>query len=64
MQAFVMFFLVVATLVSYGVDALPAINFTDNEVPNQMTKTLSEALAARNVQQQQQVDPRSRMKDH
>jgi len=64
MQAFVMFFLVVvAILVSNGVYSLPAINFTDSEVPNQIIKTLSEALATQDVEEQQQqaaeVNPRS-----
>jgi hypothetical protein len=60
MQAFVMFFLVVAILVSNGVYSLPAINFTDSEVPNQIIKTLSEALATQDVEQQAaKVNPRN-----
>jgi hypothetical protein len=64
MQAFVMLFLVVAALVSNGVYSLPAINFTDSAVPNEMIRTLSEALAAPTEQQQQaaQVDPRGKTK--
>jgi len=71
MQAFVMLFLVVAALMSNGVYSLPAINFTDSALPNQMIKTLSEALAAQNEQEQQQqqqqaaqVDPRSKIKNN
>jgi hypothetical protein len=66
MQAFVMLFLVVAALVSNGVYSLPAINFTDSAVPNEMIRTLSEALVAPTEQQQQQqaaqVDPRGKIK--
>lgn len=65
MQAFVMFFVVVATLVSNGVYSLPAINFTDTELPNQILKTLSEAPLAHLAQQQQEsvrVDPRGKLK--
>ncbi|CAF5032535.1 unnamed protein product, partial [Rotaria sp. Silwood1] len=43
------------------VHSLPAINFTDTELSNQMIKTLSEALLAQGEQQQQQpirADPR------
>ncbi|CAF1109537.1 unnamed protein product [Adineta steineri] len=65
MQAFVMLFLVIAALLSNCVYSLPAINFTDSAVPNEMIRTLSEALVARTEQQQQQeqqvptqVDPR------
>ena len=66
MQAFVMFFLVVIALLTNGVYSLPAINFTDSDAPNQILRTLSEALVAPNEQQQQeqatQVDSRSKIK--
>ncbi|CAF3918294.1 unnamed protein product, partial [Rotaria sp. Silwood1] len=61
MQSFVMFFLVFAALMTNRVHSLPAINFTDTELSNQMIKTLSEALLAQGEQQQQQpirADPR------
>ncbi|CAF5030664.1 unnamed protein product, partial [Rotaria sp. Silwood1] len=61
MQSFVMFFLVVAALMSNRVHSLPAINFTDTELSNQMIKTLGEALLAQGEQHQQQpirADPR------
>ncbi len=54
MEAFVMLFLMI---VSNGVYSLPAINFTDTAIPNQMIKTLSEALAPA-----PQVNPRGRKK--
>jgi hypothetical protein len=53
MEAFVILFLMV---VSNGVYSLPAINFTDTAIPNQMIKTLSEALTATAPQ----VKPRGR----
>ena len=36
---------VFVALLSHAVHSLPAINFTDTAVPNQMIKTLSEAQA-------------------
>ena len=57
MQAFVMLFLVIAALVSNGVYSLPAINFTDIELSNEMIKQLSEALLAQGEQQQQPAGP-------
>jgi hypothetical protein len=54
MEAFVMLFLMI---VSNGIYSLPAINFTDTAIPNQMIKTLSEALAPA-----PQVNPRGRKK--
>ncbi|CAF3379508.1 unnamed protein product [Rotaria socialis] len=60
MQAFVMLFLVVATLVSNVVYSLPAVNFTDTALSNQMIKTLSEALLNQGEQQQQHVRVDSR----
>ncbi len=60
-----MLFLVVAALVSNGAYSLPAINFTDSAVPNEMIRTLSEALAAPTEQQQAaQVDPRGKIKSN
>ncbi len=50
-----MFVLMVAGFMSNGVYSLPAINFTDTTIPNQMIKTLSEALAAA-----PQVNPRGK----
>jgi hypothetical protein len=44
---------------SNGVYSLPAINFTDTTIPNQMIKTLSEALAAA-----PQVNPRGKGKEN
>ena len=40
-----MFVFVFVALLSHAVHSLPAINFTDTAVPNQMIKTLSEAHA-------------------
>ncbi|CAF3929375.1 unnamed protein product [Rotaria sordida] len=57
--------LLVAALVSNDVYSLPAINFTDTELSNQMIKTLSEALLAQGEQQQPiRADPRSKMKNN
>jgi hypothetical protein len=63
MQAFVMLVLVVVALVSNGIYSLPAINFTDSAVPNQMLQRLSEAPAQQQQQQLPgQVDSRGRIR--
>lgn len=61
MQAFVMLFLMFATLISNCVYSLPAVNFTDAALSNQKIKMLSEALLAQD-EQQQSVRPDSRGK--
>ena len=61
MQALVMLFSVAVVLMCQCVYSLPAINYTDNDAPNEIMKTLSEAPAEQ--QQQQlvgQVDPRGK----
>ncbi|CAF2772756.1 unnamed protein product [Rotaria sp. Silwood2] len=50
MQAFVMLFLVVATLISNHVHSSPTIKFTDTVVSNQMAKTFSKALLVQDEQ--------------
>jgi hypothetical protein len=62
MQAFVMLVLVVVALVSNGIYSLPAINFTDSAVPNQMLQRLSEAPAQQQQQLPGQVDSRGRIR--
>ena len=62
MQALVMLFSVAVVLMCQCVYSLPAINYTDNDAPNEIMKTLSEAPA----EQQQvagQVDPRGERRE-
>ena len=61
MQVHAMFIFAAVTLFSHAVYSLPAINYTDTAVPNEMIKTLSEALyPSSEVQKAASVDPRGK----
>lgn len=51
---------IVLALFTQAVYSLPAINFTDSAVPNQMVRTLSEAHVPQGQLEQQHPDPRGR----